>query len=113
MVCKQITTNIDEPIGGGHVNHSIFWTNLAPPKKGGGAPPTGDLLKRIETQWGSMDNFVNKFNTLTAGVQGSGWGWLGYKKDEDKLVIATCANQDPLSTVGLTPLLGIDVWVIN
>jgi Fe-Mn family superoxide dismutase len=96
--------------GGGHVNHSIFWTNLAPPKKGGGAPPTGDLAKRIETQWGSLDNFINKFSTQTAAVQGSGWGWLGYNKEQDRLVIQTLPNQDPLSTTGLAPLLGIDVW---
>lgn len=45
-----------------------------------------------------------------AAVQGSGWGWLGYNKAEDRLVITSCANQDPLSTTGLIPLLGIDVW---
>ncbi len=99
--------------GGGHVNHSIFWTNLAPTKKGGGASPEGDILKRIQTQWGSLDKFVEKFNTQTAAIQGSGWGWLGYNKAEDRLVIQSCANQDPLSTAGLIPLLGIDVWVCN
>jgi len=96
--------------GGGHLNHSIFWTNLAPIKRGGGTPPTGDLSKRIETQFGSLDAFVNKFNAQTAAIQGSGWGWLGYNKADDKLVITTLSNQDPLSTAGLVPLLGIDVW---
>jgi len=96
--------------GGGHVNHSIFWTNLAPTKKGGGESPSGELAKRIETQWGSFDKFVEKFNTQTAAIQGSGWGWLGYNKAEDRITIQTCANQDPLSMTGLVPLLGIDVW---
>jgi len=96
--------------GGGHVNHSIFWTNLAPPKKGGGGNPDGELSSKINASFGSFDKFVEKFNAQTAAIQGSGWGWLGYNKAEDKLVITTCANQDPLTTQGLTPLLGIDVW---
>jgi len=96
--------------GGGHVNHSIFWTNLAPPKKGGGEPPKGELLQKIQTQWGSVDKFIEKFNAQTAAIQGSGWGWLGYNKEEDRLSIITTSNQDPLIISGNTPLLGIDVW---
>ncbi len=96
--------------GGGHVNHSIFWTNLAPTSKGGGSAPTGELSKEIQHCFGSFDTFVEKFSALVVGVQGSGWGWLGYNKGEKKLQLATCANQDPLSTQGLVPLLGIDVW---
>eukprot|EP00736_Rhodelphis_marinus_P009918 Rmarinus@m.23919 len=96
--------------GGGHVNHSIFWTNLAPPKEGGGAPPSGDLADAINKQWGSLDKFQETFSAQTAAVQGSGWGWLGYDKASKSLKIQTCANQDPLSTTGLIPLLGVDVW---
>lgn len=96
--------------GGGHINHSIFWTNLAPKNKGGGEPPEGELAKEIESTFGSLDDFITQFNTTTAAVQGSGWGWLGYNKAKKKLEIATCSNQDPLSTKGLVPLLGIDVW---
>eukprot|EP01114_Cavostelium_apophysatum_P014985 TRINITY_DN3_c0_g1_i1.p1 TRINITY_DN3_c0_g1~~TRINITY_DN3_c0_g1_i1.p1 ORF type:complete len:260 (+),score=74.39 TRINITY_DN3_c0_g1_i1:34-780(+) len=107
MIAQQAAIKFN---GGGHVNHSIFWTNLAPQKQGGGGAPSGDLAKRIEQQFGSFNDFVSKFNTKTGAIQGSGWGWLGYNKEDDKLVIATCANQDPLSTVGMTPLLGIDVW---
>jgi Fe-Mn family superoxide dismutase len=94
--------------GGGHVNHSIFWKNLCPPKEY--APPEGKLADKIEADFGSLDKLQSKLSTTAAGVQGSGWGWLGYNKDTDKLVIATTANQDPLTTLGLTPLLGIDVW---
>ena len=96
--------------GGGHVNHSIFWSNLAPAGKGGGGAPEGDLAALIDAQFGSFDDFKAKLAADTAAVQGSGWGWLGYDGAADKLVIATCANQDPLSLTGLTPLLGIDIW---
>ena len=96
--------------GGGHVNHSIFWTNLAPPSQGGGAPPTGELLDMIEGKWGSLENFQTTFSATTAAVQGSGWGWLGYNQGSKSLEIVTCANQDPCSTTGTVPLLGVDVW---
>lgn len=96
--------------GGGHINHSIFWTNLAPKNKGGGIPPQGVLATAIDQQFGSLANFVEQFNLKTIAIQGSGWGWLGYNKERKRLDIVTCANQDPLSTVGLIPLLGVDVW---
>lgn len=96
--------------GGGHINHSVFWTNLAPVGKGGGVAPKGDLAHMITEEFGSLEHFIEKFSTLTVGIQGSGWGWLGYKKDSKKIAITTCSNQDPLSTQGLVPLLGIDVW---
>ncbi|EGG14327.1 superoxide dismutase [Cavenderia fasciculata] len=96
--------------GGGHVNHSIFWTNLAPKNAQGGVSPSGPLADAINQQFGSLEKFIEKFNAQTVAIQGSGWGWLGYDKANSKLVISSCANQDPLSTIGLTPLLGIDVW---
>lgn len=97
--------------GGGHLNHSIFWQNLAPPSEGGGELPAGDLQTRLEQQWGSVEAFKTAFSAQTVAVQGSGWGWLGYNASTDRLQIATCSNQDPLhATTGLVPLLGIDVW---
>ena len=96
--------------GGGHVNHSIFWTNLAPVKSGGGKPPEGELAKAINTQFGSLDKFIEQISAKAVPIQGSGWAWLGYNKAKGILEIATCDNQDPLSTKGLIPLLGIDVW---
>ena len=96
--------------GGGHVNHSIFWKNLAPKSQGGGNPPTGELRDALNQQFGSFESFIEKFSTLTVAIQGSGWGWLGWDPAFSRLVITTCANQDPLSTQGFTPLLGIDVW---
>merc|ERR1719272_2371795 len=97
--------------GGGHLNHSIFWTNLAPTGCGGGGSPEGELLAAIEAKWGSMDDFKADFSAKTAAVQGSGWGWLGFNKATGGIEIATCPNQDPLeATTALVPLLGIDIW---
>lgn len=96
--------------GGGHVNHSIFWTNLAPENKGGGGAPEGELATAINQNFGSLQNFIDQFSTKTVAIQGSGWGWLGYNKTRNQLEIITCENQDPLSTKGLVPLLGVDVW---
>jgi len=96
--------------GGGHINHSIFWTNLAPKNKGGGQLHEGPLKKELEKTFGSIDNFKQEFNTKTAAIQGSGWGWLGFNEKRKGLYITTCANQDPLATKNLVPLLGVDVW---
>lgn len=96
--------------GGGNINHSIFWTNLAPEGKGGGEAPHGDLHTALNKEFGSLEKFIEKMNGVAGGVQGSGWAWLGYNKEYDRLSLATCANQDPLIAQGLIPLLGIDVW---
>ncbi len=95
--------------GGGHINHSIFWTILTPLSKAK-EKPDGDLAKMIDRDFGSFDQFKEKLTNAAVGVQGSGWGWLGYNKGQKRLEIAACANQDPLSAQGLVPLLGIDVW---
>jgi superoxide dismutase, Fe-Mn family len=97
--------------GGGHLNHSIFWENLAPPSKGGGGEPTGELATLIKAKFGSFDAMKKQLSASTVAVQGSGWGWLGYDKATNSVSIATCPNQDPLqATTGLVPLFGIDVW---
>lgn len=96
--------------GGGNINHSIFWTNLAPAGKGGGGHPEGTLAQAINTEFGSLDKFIETLSSKAVAIQGSGWGWLGYNAAKGKLEIATCDNQDPLVTKGLIPLLGIDVW---
>ena len=96
--------------GGGHVNHALFWENLAPKSAGGGELPTGELMNYIEKSWGNFENFKKEFNTQTAAVQGSGWGWLTYCPGTDSVWIKTTANQDPCSTTGTIPLLGVDVW---
>jgi Fe-Mn family superoxide dismutase len=94
--------------GGGHINHSLFWTNLAPVSSGGGQLTSGPLEKAFVRDFGSFDEFKKIFNTTTAAVQGSGWGWLGYHKFSRKLEVVTTSNQDPL--LSHIPIIGIDVW---
>jgi len=97
--------------GGGNINHSIFWTNLAPKNSGGGTPPQGDLAKAIEHNFGSLQSLQDHLSAKATALQGSGWAWLGFDKVSKHLEIATCDNQDALfATKGLIPLLGIDVW---
>ena len=95
--------------GGGHINHTLFWENLAPKSSGGGEPPTGALAKAIDGQFGSLEGMKEKFNAALAGIQGSGWCWLVQDTQTGALGIKTYANQDPV--VGqFRPLLGIDAW---
>lgn len=96
--------------GGGHINHSIFWTNLAPQNNGGGTAPSGKLADAIQKDFGSLEKLIEQMSAKAVAIQGSGWGWLSYNKTKGQLSICTCDNQDPLSTKGVVPLLGIDVW---
>ena len=94
--------------GGGHWNHSFFWRILGP--NAGGAP-TGKLADDIKTAFGGFDEFKAKFEAAGIGRFGSGWAWLGLNKAAgNRLEVVALPNQDPLSTAGLVPLLGIDVW---
>lgn len=69
------------------------------------------MLQAIKSDFGSFDSFKTALANAAIAIQGSGWGWLGYNATNNKLQIATCANQDPLqATTGLIPLFGIDVW---
>lgn len=90
-------TRYDPPhILEGHINHSLFWKNLAPVKQGGGQLKDGKLRAALERDFGSIEAFKKEFNAATAGIQGSGWGWLGYSAKTGKLEIVTTPNQDPL-----------------
>lgn len=93
--------------GGGHINHCLFWENLAPKSSG----PSSSLRAKIAERFGSVQAMKDEMSATTIAIQGSGWGWLGYNTKSGALEVATCANQDPLeATTGLKPLLGIDVW---
>lgn len=94
--------------GGGHINHTLFWQNLAPTSQGGGQLDSGILRSAIERDFGSLEELKTQFNAALAGIQGSGWGWLGYDAAADRLAIVTTANQDPL--ISHIPLIGIDAW---
>jgi len=94
---------------GGHINHSLFWENLAPKSSGGGEPPSGPLGKAIDANYGSLEEMKKKFNAALASVQGSGWAWLVQDVQTGNIGIKTYANQDPV--VGqFRPLLGVDAW---
>lgn len=95
--------------GGGHVNHSLFWENLAPANKDGGGEPEGNLKKAIERDFGSFDTLKTQINTALAGIQGSGWAWLAKDKTAGTLQVITRPNQDPV-TGNYAPLMGIDAW---
>lgn len=96
--------------GGGHYNHSLFWTVMAP--NAGGAP-TGVLADAINAAFGNFDEFKTKFAAAGATRFGSGWAWLIVGAD-GKLAITSTPNQDnPLMDVAEvkgTPILGLDVW---
>lgn len=95
--------------GGGHLNHSLFWENLAPASKEGGGEPDGALGKAVIKDFGSFDNLRKQTNAALAGIQGSGWAWIVKDKTSGTLSLVTRANQDPI-TGNLEPLLGIDAW---
>ena len=92
---------------GGHVNHSIFWTNLSPD---GGDKPTGDLAAAIDDQFGSFDKFTAHFTAVAMGVQGSGWAVLAYDSIGQKLIIVQFFDQQGNLPAGIVPLLMLDVW---
>lgn len=91
--------------GGGHLNHSQFWTLLSP--KGGGEP-SSDLADAINKDFGSLAEFKEEFKVAAIARFGSGWAWLC--KDADGLHICSTANQDTPLRDQHTPILGLDVW---
>ena len=91
--------------GGGHANHTLFWTIMSP---NGGGTPGGALGDAINATFGSFDEFKEQFSAAAATRFGSGWAWLSV--DGGKLVIESTANQDSPLMEGRTPSLGLDVW---
>jgi Fe-Mn family superoxide dismutase len=98
--------------GGGHINHSLFWKNLAPTAEGGGKLGDGALKSAIEKDFGGVDKMIEKFNAATAAIQGSGWGWLGYNEATKQLEIVTTANQDPLVCACLPFVSQLWLWML-
>ncbi len=111
-LCKNIS-KYAAPVrnnGGGHYNHSLFWTLM---KQNGGGNPSGALAEAINSTFGSLDEMKTKFNTAGTTRFGSGWAWL-IKNSAGKLEIGSTPNQDnPLMDVSDlkgAPLLALDVW---
>ena len=97
--------------GGGHENHTLFWESLCP-QADSELPTSGDLFDKIVETWGTLDNFIKVFNTKTAALQGSGWGWLCYNTTTGILSFKTTLNQDMLMDIypEHRPLFGVDIW---
>ncbi|KAG9092741.1 hypothetical protein FRC07_011599 [Ceratobasidium sp. 392] len=95
--------------GGGNINHSLFWKNLAPASGAGGKLKPGHLHDAITRDFGSFDNFKKEFTAASLGIQGSGWGWLVLNTSNKRLDIITTPNQDPVLPPNV-PLVGVDMW---
>jgi Fe-Mn family superoxide dismutase len=95
--------------GGGFYNHVLYWNIMSP---NGGGQPEGDLLKHINDNFGSFENFKDQFSKAGMGRFGSGWAWLTIQNGD--LKIGSTPNQDnplmPFSEIKGTPVLGMDVW---
>lgn len=92
--------------GGGHVNHSLLWKTLGPPK---GSTPKGKLAQAIDQSFGSYSAMEGKLKTTAMEVFGSGWAWLAMDKS-GRLTIEGYPNQDSPLSRGMKPVLGVDVW---
>ncbi len=106
---EQIPENIRTAVrnnGGGHANHSLFWTVMNP---AGGGQPAGTLAAAIGSELGGFQQFQQDFSKAAATRFGSGWAWLSVAND-GKLVIESTPNQDNPYMAGRTPILGLDVW---
>ena len=105
---KSVPADIQTAVrnnGGGHSNHTLFWTIMGP---GAGGEPTGAVGDAIRSSFGDFASFREKFGTAAKGRFGSGWAWL--VESGGKLVIESSANQDSPIMEGKKPIIGIDVW---
>jgi Fe-Mn family superoxide dismutase len=95
--------------GSGHLLHSIFWPNMIAASQAK-AEPSGALAEAIKSDFGSFDAFKAQFIAASGAVEGSGWGILAYRPDDDSLVILTAEKHQNLTQWGVVPLLVLDVW---
>ncbi|ENX08136.1 superoxide dismutase [Acinetobacter baumannii 348935] len=92
--------------GGGHANHSLFWTVMSPE---GGGNPEGEIAQAIDKELGGFEAFKEAFTKAALTRFGSGWAWLSVAPDQT-IIIESSANQDSPLMHGNTPILGLDVW---
>ncbi|MGG2395886.1 superoxide dismutase [Pseudomonas sp. SH1-B] len=106
---KELPQNLQGAVinqGGGHANHSLFWTIMSP---NGGGLPDGDLARAIEAELDGFEAFKDAFTKAALSRFGSGWAWLSVTPDK-RLLVESSANQDSPLMHGNTPILGLDVW---
>jgi len=111
-ICAKISTYTPavRNNGGGHFNHSLFWTLMSP---NGGGTPSGELAEAINKQFGSFDEFKTLFGQAAATRFGSGWAWLCVKADKSLAVCSTPNQDNPLMDIAEckgSPILALDVW---
>ena len=104
----QLRTEVENN-GGGHANHTLFWTLLAPPSGGSVGEPEGDIAKAITEQFGSFQAFKEKFSDIATKHFSNGWAWLCADEDGQLTTFTAKDHESPI-TRGLTPLLVIDLW---
>jgi len=92
---------------GGHINHSIFWTNLHPDA---GGQPEGDLAAALTEYFGSFDGFQAHFQAASLGIQGSGWGVLSWDPMGSRLIVQQLFDQQGNTAQGTIPVLMVDMW---
>lgn len=88
-------------------NHTFYWNSLSP---NGGGEPTGAIAEAINTSFGSFAEFQEKFNNMAVNNFGSSWTWLVKKADGSLDIVNTSNAATPLTEVGVTPLLTVDLW---
>lgn len=105
---STVPADVQGPVrnhGGGHSNHSLFWTILGP---NNGGEPSGPIADAINSTFNSFGEFKDKFNAAATNHFGSGWAWL--VMDNGQLSVISLPNQDSPLMDGRTPILGLDVW---
>ncbi len=111
-IMKAVSKNSDavRNNGGGHYNHTLFWTVMSPD---GGGKPSGDLASTIDKKFGSFDAFKDEFSNAAATRFGSGWAWLCVDNNGELFVTSTPNQDNPVMDIAEkpgTPILGLDVW---
>jgi Fe-Mn family superoxide dismutase len=96
--------------GSGHVNHTLFWSMMAPAGAGGGGEPAGALRAAIERDFGTIEKFRSLFSDAANQVEGGGWAWLVRESISGRLIVIQGEKQQDLMITGAAPILGIDVW---
>ncbi|MGD1055654.1 MAG: superoxide dismutase, partial [Nitrososphaerales archaeon] len=103
-VLRDYSFNVD-----GHILHSFFWPNMAPPGKGGGTPG-GKLADKINQDFGGFDKFRSQFSDAAKTVEGAGWALMLYDSETDQLVLTQVEKQNNMHLAQMPIILGIDLW---
>jgi len=96
--------------GSGHLLHVIFWHCMAPPSRGGGGEPAGEIARQIDRDFGSFEQFLRHFKAAASAVEGSGWGILALESTSGNLVVMQAEKHQDLTAWGVVPLVAVDVW---